>query len=204
MLELIEKGGVMMVPIIISSILAFAVTLDRLYFFLFVYSSPGKETVNGLVELVEKGDATSAVKQIDRIKTALKSYYISILSEPSPVEREHTAEKAGNAILFDLSKRLNILTVVGSITPLLGLLGTVLGMIRVFYRIAQAGSVADISVLAGGIWEALITTAAGMMVAIPAIILHHIFKRWFNSIAHEMQLNGERLINGLDKAGVVR
>jgi hypothetical protein len=64
----------------------------------------------------------------------------------------------GSDILFGLNKRLNVLAVLGSVLPLMGLLGTVLGMIKVFARVSEAGDAADIAMLAGGIWEALITT----------------------------------------------
>lgn len=194
MLELIEKGGVMMYPILLSSLLALAVTLDRLYFFRIEYAPLEKNTVHHLFELLKKRNDFEAKKLISGLKTSIRNYYLFILFEHNSVERVHTAEMAGDEILHNLNRRLHLLAVIGSVTPLMGLLGTVIGMIKLFSRVAHVGRVTDISILAGGIWEALITTAAGMMVAIPVIIIHNYFQRCLNNSAHQMRQNGERII----------
>lgn len=201
MLELIDKGGFMMYPIIISSILAFAVILDRLYFFRIEYPPPGKEVTRRLFELIKTGETAGADAFVSGLKTRFREYYLAILHEHDPEEREHAAEVAGDEVLYHLNRRLNLLNLIGAITPLMGLLGTVLGMIRVFSRVARVGSVTDIAVLAGGIWEALITTAAGMMVAIPVMIVCHYFQRCLSDTAHQMQQGGERLIKLLAGQG---
>jgi len=92
-----------------------------------------------------------------------------------------------------------MLSIAASVLPLMGLLGTVLGMIKVFSRVAQAGDAADISVLAGGIWEALLTTAAGMAIAIPVMLFYHFFKRSIEKIAHSMSQNGDKIIASFRK-----
>ena len=201
MLELITQGGIMMIPIMIASVLALGVVLDRLYVIMVRCSAPEKGTADHLIELIQAGNLTSAEEEVSQLKTLLKEYYLTIIREPIAEEREHAAEQSGDSILFMLNSHLGLLSMIGSITPLMGLLGTVLGMIRVFFRIASAGTAADIGILAGGIWEALITTAAGMAVAIPVVILHFSFSQRIKKIAHQMRHEGERIITALNQAG---
>ncbi|WP_300074242.1 MotA/TolQ/ExbB proton channel family protein [uncultured Ruegeria sp.] len=87
----------------------------------------------------------------------------------------------------EMRRGIRALELIAAIAPLIGLLGTVLGMIRAFQALQEAGSAVDPSILAGGIWEALLTTAAGMAVAIPASVL----VSWFESIAEQEQARME-------------
>ena len=86
-----------------------------------------------------------------------------------------------------MDKNLRGLAVIGNIAPLLGLLGTVTGMIRAFMKIQRLGGIVDASVLAGGIWEALITTAAGLSVAIPTLVAYHYFEGRIDNIASQIK-----------------
>lgn len=189
----------MMIPIILSSILALGIIIDRCYTFFVECKRPRPGTLNRLLQLVDEGKTTEAETELQTMTPAVAGFYRAIIGEPLPNEREQVAEKAGDNLLFQLNRRLSILGAVGSVAPLMGLLGTVLGMIRVFSRVAQAGNAADISILAGGIWEALITTAAGMAVAIPVLIIHHFFIRHLQETAHAMQQAGDQLITCLKK-----
>lgn len=89
--------------------------------------------------------------------------------------------------ISDMRRGIRALELIAAIAPLIGLLGTVLGMIRAFQALQEAGSAVDPSILAGGIWEALLTTAAGMAVAIPASVL----VSWFESIGEQEQARME-------------
>ena len=147
-----------------------------------------------MITYAEQGDKKKAIAAIKEEDSVFKALFLSVLEEKDNNEMENAATIAGNDILFFLSKRLNTLSVLGSILPLMGLLGTVFGMIKVFSKVAQAGDAADITLLAGGIWEALITTAAGMAVAIPVVLVYHYFKRMIDWTAHAMQQKVSRLI----------
>lgn len=105
-------------------------------------------------------------------------------------------EEVGRQIVHELEKFLNTLGTIASITPLLGLLGTVLGMIKVFTAIMMHG-VGDPTILAGGISEALITTAAGLSVAIPSLIFHRYFERLVDEYVLNMEEEALRLIDVL-------
>lgn len=103
-------------------------------------------------------------------------------SLPEPAAREET-ERVARALLADARRGLRALELIATVAPLLGLLGTVLGMITAFQALQEAGARADPAALAGGIWEALLTTAAGMAVAIPAGAA----LVWFESVADRVQ-----------------
>ncbi|HOP62020.1 MAG TPA: MotA/TolQ/ExbB proton channel family protein [Spirochaetota bacterium] len=199
MIDLISKGGIMMYPIILSSVAATAVIIERIYVYFIKTKFLEKEKILEMFSLVEKGEKGRALSLMEKEKSIFASLFISILKEENPAEMEDAATLSGEEILFHLGRRLNILSVLGSVLPLMGLLGTVLGMIKVFTKVAHAGDAADIAILAGGIWEALITTAAGMIIAIPVILIYHYFNRNLEKIAHSMQQKSSRLIFILKK-----
>ncbi|SBS29826.1 Biopolymer transport protein ExbB [Marinomonas aquimarina] len=101
------------------------------------------------------------------------------------VVREEAERRAMNT-LHDLRSFLRPLEIIGSLSPLLGLLGTVLGMITAFQQMEGAGAQVDPSVLSGGIWQALLTTAVGIAVAIPVIAMHAWLERKVERVAHNM------------------
>ena len=187
MLELIKAGGLLMLPIILCSIVSFAIILERSW-------SLRRKRV-----LPDK-----LVAQIWKMhrKNRLNSGHISTIRKTSPlgrilaaglVNRNHSREimkeaitEVGHQVVMELERYLNTLGTIAAISPLLGLLGTVIGMIKVFSVIMSAG-VGDPGVLAGGISEALITTAAGLSVAIPSLIAH----RYFNGRVDELVVGME-------------
>jgi biopolymer transport protein ExbB len=103
-------------------------------------------------------------------------------------------EEAGRQVVHELERFLNSLGTIASITPLLGLLGTVVGMIKVFAAIMIHG-VGDPGILAGGISEALLTTAAGLTVAIPSLIFHRYFERLVDEYVLNMEEEALKLID---------
>ncbi len=172
MFELVKAGGWLMIPIIACSVLALGIILERLW----VYRQK-RVLPNNLV---------AQVWNLHR-NNQLTHAHIAAIKEGSPLGRvlaagltnrfhsrevmKEAIEEVGHQVIHELQRYLNTLGTIASITPLLGLLGTVIGMIKVFTAITTAG-VGDPGILAGGISEALITTAAGLAVAIPALIFH--------------------------------
>lgn len=199
MKELIIKGGIMMYPIIISSVIAMAVIIDRIYVLFVKTKFLEKETVTQVYKLAASGETGKAIDILNKETSVFAAFFLAVLHETGTDEQEKAAGAAGDEILFELSRRLNILSILASVLPLMGLLGTVLGMIKVFSRMAQAGDAADITILAGGIWEALLTTAAGMAIAIPVMLIFYYFNQIIERIAHRMQQRGTSLINILKK-----
>ena len=110
-------------------------------------------------------------------------------------EKEKIMVRAGSRAIRQFDKNLRGLAIIGNITPLLGLLGTVTGMIKAFIKIQELGGRVDASVLAGGIWEALITTAAGLSVAIPTLVAYHYFEGKVDNLSSQMKDAASELLD---------
>ncbi len=176
MLELIMAGGVLMYPIILCSIIAMAIIAERFW-------SLRKNKI-APKNLVAKVWQWQKVGHLDarRIQDLRVGSPLGMVLAAGLVNRNHSREimkesieEVGRHVAHDFERFLNALGTIASITPLLGLLGTVLGMIKVFNVITAQG-VGDPSVLSEGISVALITTAAGLSVAIPSLMFHRYFR----------------------------
>jgi biopolymer transport protein ExbB len=197
MWEIFEKGGFIMYPILASSILALAVIVERMIVLAKTKIPDGKE-IASICEKAKKGSTKEVDKLLDAGTSPIHNVFAAIWNtEGDEHAREKSAGIAGDFVLRNLNKRLRWLAILGSVVPLMGLLGTVLGMIRVFSNVAEAGDVSDISLLAGGIWEALLTTAAGMAVAIPILLVFYWLSGKVEKVAFEMAHQGEAFIAAL-------
>ena len=179
MFELLTKGGVVMIPIGICSIVALAIIIERFWSLRSQLIIP-KQEIKRIEFLVTQGKLNEAIEAC-QFNSGNSSYRKIILSGlDNAGEKRHiikeVVEEAGRQEVVYLERYLTMLGTIASITPLLGLLGTVLGMIKVFTTISSVG-VGDPSVLASGIGESLITTAAGLTVAIPTVSFHRYFNR---------------------------
>ncbi|PIE36735.1 MAG: hypothetical protein CSA54_03495 [Gammaproteobacteria bacterium] len=137
------------------------------------------------------GDAKASIEQLRAQRSAvarvlLRSCEMLQQGQPEARVREESLRLAGHE-LFVLRDHLRVIEVVASLSPLLGLLGTVLGMISAFQQMQLAGAQVDPSVLSGGIWEALLTTAAGLVVAIPAVMLLNWFEQQVERCKHHLE-----------------
>lgn len=176
MLELIISGGWVMIPILICSVIALTIIGERFWALRTARVAPKNLAVqihnlykqNSLsVETLEKLRHNSPLGRI--LATGLKNvnYDRDVMKE--------SIEEAGRQVALELERYLNTLGTIASITPLLGLLGTVIGMIKVFTVITAAG-VGNPTILAEGISEALLTTAVGLTVAIPSLMFYRYFR----------------------------
>jgi biopolymer transport protein ExbB len=159
-------------PIILCSVIAMAIIAERLWAYQAKKVIPAN-LVAQIWQLNQKGQITAA-----HIATVRGSSPLGRILAAGLTNRDHpkivmkeAIEEEGRQVVHELERYLNTLGTIAAITPLLGLLGTVIGMIKVFTAITSAG-VGNPAVLAGGISEALITTAAGLSVAIPALAFH--------------------------------
>ena len=112
-------------------------------------------------------------------------------------EIKDAIEAAAHSEVYLLEKNLGVLGTVAAIAPLIGFLGTVTGMIRAFMQVQNLGGSVDASVLAGGIWEALITTAAGIIIAVPAVVLYNYFVRKISVIVQALSIVRDEIITEL-------
>lgn len=175
-LEFIAKGGVMLYPIIFVSWLALAIIIERFWSFHRLHVQRRKLMLNIGASLKRK-KVIEAISICDKIPRPLARVVKAGLlrHDRGKVEIKESMQEAGQKELLDLERYLPILGTLVYVTPLLGLLGTVLGMLRVFAEIQREVEFATAAGLAGGIWEALISTAAGLGVAIPALIAYNYF-----------------------------
>ena len=200
MFEIVKAGGIVMVPIILCSILAVAITLERLW------------TLRE--QRVVPAELTDKVWQWVENR-ALSDKQVAALQQHSPLGRVLAAglanrhrdravmigaiEDAGRHVVHDLERFLNMLGTIAAISPLLGLLGTVTGMMRTFKAITIAG-VGNPTAMAGGIAEALITTAAGLLVAIPALVAYRYLRGRVDALVIQMEKESIKLVQAIDRA----
>ncbi|MGE0486864.1 MAG: MotA/TolQ/ExbB proton channel family protein [Gammaproteobacteria bacterium] len=176
MLEFVKAGGWMMLPILLCSVVATAIVVER-----FWSLQKRRITPDNLVAQVWQW-AHAGVLDDKRVQSLRSGSPLGRVLAAGLVNRHHdrvvmkeAIEEVGRHVAHELGRYLNTLGTVASIAPLLGLLGTVFGMIKVFTVITVQGIGGDASVLAGGISEALITTAAGLSVAIPTLMFYRYF-----------------------------
>ena len=134
-----------------------------------------------------------------RFRVARHAIHCSGDAALGEAEAREETERFARRLLVEARSGLRALVVIATVAPLLGLLGTVLGMIGAFQALQESGARADPSALAGGIWEALLTTAAGMAVAIPAAVALSWFEGLADRIAADMEDQSLRILNGPDQ-----
>jgi len=194
MFELVKAGGWVMWPIIACSVAALAIIGERLWSLQKKYVSP-PNLVSQIQQWLER-------KQLDQAR-------VQLIKESSPlgqilaaglINRDHdreiikeSIEDAGRHVIPELDRYLNSLGTIAAISPFLGLLGTVLGMIEMFVGISTRG-IGDPTVVAGGIAQALITTAAGLGVAILAVMFYRYFRARVNELLVDMEQQAIRLV----------
>lgn len=162
---LIELGGWMMWPLLAVSVAALAIVVERALVFMGC-PFPDSRFPGLVLEAMRTGDVRPLAARLEAVPSLRD--FAALLGSPLP-NREAALRLAGETVLERLEARLSLLSVLARLAPLMGLLGTILGMITTFSRIAEARSGVDMSLLAGGIWQALLTTAAGLCIAIPAL-----------------------------------
>ena len=175
--ELIEKGGVLMWPLLACSVLTIAVILERSVFFLRIKRN-FKRFAADLMALVANRRIQAAqdfLRGRPDPSSLIAWTYLGNLDVKDEL-REEILQRVSSEQAERLERRVGMLSGLAHISPLLGLLGTVLGMIEAFRQIQQLSGQADAAALAGGIWEALLTTAFGLAIAIPAATAYHYFE----------------------------
>ncbi len=195
MLNWFHAGGPLMYPILLCSVLALAIFLERFWTFYRVRSGTD-ELTREVDALVAKGRIEEALVVCQRSGSPLSRIYIAALRAQgkSRDRLKDVVEEVGRREAAPLERYLGLLGTIANISPLLGLLGTVYGMIEAFRVISVVG-VGTPATLGGGISQALITTAAGLSVAIPTILLHRYLSGKMDRIVLEMEESSLHLID---------
>lgn len=189
--SLLQAGGPVVSILLVMSVLAVSIILLKLWQFASLRLG-STHFAEQSIQAWQKGDARSAIAHVvDSRNPVAKVLFIALKGKNNPalpesIVREEAARIASVEI-EKLKSYLRGLELIGSLSPLLGLLGTVLGMIAAFQQLQLAGAKVDPSVLSGGIWEALLTTAVGIAVAIPAIAALTGLERRIDRTKHDME-----------------
>jgi len=189
MLEVFEKGGFLMYPIFICSLIAVTIFFERM-FYLKSVKTKSKRFVDRVKNLVKKGSIELAVSACRKSPTPISQIMLAGLMKYGQRREEikEAIEDSANQEIPLLEKNLSTLSTIGNITPLLGLLGTVFGMIKAFNVIAVMG-VGKPEALAEGISMALLTTAFGLSVAIPTIVIYNYLAHRVDKLIREMEIS---------------
>jgi biopolymer transport protein ExbB len=201
MIELIVKGGVFMYPIIFCSIVALAVFIERILLLRRRRIIPD-DFIRQVEELIRKEKFSEAVFLCQSNLSSISKIFLAGLKNAKKgmwLVKEAIEERGSREALI-LEKHVSILATIANLTPLLGLLGTVSGMIKTFKVISVQG-IGNPAPLAGGIAEALITTAAGLSVAIPTLVGHRFLKDKANTLVFEMEEDSIRLVDLMEGVG---
>jgi len=192
----------MMLPILVCSIVSMAIVIER-----FWSLQRRRITPDNLVAQVWQW-SRSGVLDAKRIESLRAASPLGRVLAAGLVNREFerdvmkdSIEEVGRHVVYELAHYLNTLGTVAAVSPLLGLLGTVIGMIKVFAAITTQG-VGDASILAGGISEALITTAAGLSVAIPTLMFYRYFRNRVEGLVVAMEQEALKLVEAMHGARV--
>lgn len=205
MLDIFKSGGPLMYVILILSILGFTVVIDR---FIYFFTKEKGNTEDIKFELEKAIKSNNKEEALDLCDLYLNSSSIVLKELINDIDfnndnidilaLEEKGRELALSMLPRLEKNMWLLEVSANVTPLVGLLGTVSGMIIAFKDIAQVGT-GNPEVLAVGISQALITTAAGLTVAIPSVIFYNYFNKKIDNIINDMEKSSVELINLLRK-----
>ena len=198
MFEIIKQGGWLMLPILLGSIAALAICVERMMAL----------RINKIAPPQLLGEVWTLIKnnQLDanKLRELKQASPLGLLLATGLANARHgreimkeSIEEAAAVALFQMQRYLNALGTIALVEPMFGLVGAVLGIMQVFNRISLQGGVTDPSVLAGGISEALITTASGLIIAIPATMMHRFFNGRIEKLIVIMEQETLKLVDAL-------
>jgi biopolymer transport protein ExbB len=193
--EMVQAGGWLMLPILLCSVIALAIVGERFWSLQQKRINPAT-LVSQVWQWYKSDNLTDQnIEALANTSPLGRVLAAGLVNRHHPREiMKESIEDTGRQVVVELERYLNTLGTIASITPLLGLLGTVIGMIKVFAAITSHG-VGNPSVLAGGISEALITTAAGLSVAIPSLIFYRYFRGKVDELVIKMEEEALKIVD---------
>jgi len=179
--DLVDKGGLLVWPILLCSLIGMSIFIERLLFFRKIEKFSSSNDLQGIFQLLRAGRHEHALLEAQKQTNPFDAGNRIVLEalgveNPDRETLEMVLVHGVDREVTTLSRHLNTLGVLASSAPLLGLLGTVMGMIKAFIVVQSMGGSVNASVLAGGIWEAMLTTAMGLLVAIPLLFFHNLLE----------------------------
>ncbi len=198
MFELVQAGGWLMVPILLCSVIAAAICVERFWTLRTAQIVP-RNLLAQVWDWIKNNDMDSRKLRELRLGSPLGQILAAGITNHrrGREQMKEAIEEVANQVVHEMERYLNTLGTVAAIAPLLGLLGTVIGMIKVFTSIKLEGT-GNAALLAGGISEALITTAAGLTVAIPSLFFYRFFQRRVDELVISMEQEALKLVEVLN------
>jgi biopolymer transport protein ExbB len=186
--ELFLRGGIVMWPLLLCSVFALALILERILVF-FWCNVPFSSLAARLERFVRAGQLVQARDAMEQSRSPVAQVAAAFLRHlHSPAQlREEVVSRVASQQIARMERRLNWLALLAQVTPLLGLLGTVIGLMIVFHQMDLKGSQVQTADLAVGMWQKLLNTAFGMVIAIPCLIVYYWLENWSGRIAQQME-----------------
>jgi len=196
MLDLISKGGPLMWLLLGCSILTIALTLERYFHFHRAAIDVG-DLLHGLRNLIRNRNYAEALHECAGTPGPVaRVIHSAIIRHDAPrPELKEIVQESGQLEVPKLEKYLAVLLSVAYVAPLIGLLGTILGLVNTFVAINAAGGYATATEISRGVYESLISSAAGLMVAIPAFVFYSFLRAYSKSLMHDMERAGIEIVN---------
>ena len=200
MMDLLLKGGYMLIPILILSLVAVYIFVERILTIRKASQTPG-QFIDNIKKLVLDGDISGATLLCTQTETPIsKMIEKGIARIGNPLKNiEVSIENVGKIEIYKLEKNLSLLATISGAAPMLGFLGTVTGMIQAFMAIAQEEGSVSPKLLSEGIYEAMITTAAGLIVGIVAYLGYNYLVTRVQKLIHKMEYNSIDFIDLLQE-----
>lgn len=188
LLELCKQGGWIMIVLAILSIITFYIFIDR---FIAIRSAERDDPLfmERIREFVKAGDVQAAInycRVTDTPSSRIVERGVSRMHLPAP-EIQAAIENTGNLEVAQLEKRIYLLATISGGAPMIGFLGTVIGMVQAFWNMSNAGGSLDISTLSGGIYQAMITTVGGLIVGIIALFAYNYLVAKVAGVVNELE-----------------
>ncbi len=200
MLDLLQKGGPLMWIIVLCSVTAVGIFFERL-FSLHRASIPVGEMLRGLANILRKQNYAEALQECATTPGPVaRVAHAVILRHGAPrAELRDIAQEAGQLEVPKLERNMPLLSTIAYATPLIGLLGTIIGLLNTFQEIALQSGYATATDIAEGVYEALLTTAGSLAVALPAFIAYSYLSARINGLIHDMERTGIEILAILDE-----
>ncbi|HQV00811.1 MAG: MotA/TolQ/ExbB proton channel family protein [Bacteroidia bacterium] len=197
--EIVQSGGPIMIPIALLSVIAVFIFFERY----FTISKRGKIDMNFMHQIrdhVHNGNIEAARTLCKNTNTPVAAMIEKgIMRLGKPIRDIETAiENVGKLEIYKMERYLNILGVIAAIAPMFGFLGTIFGVIKIFYQIALQNSL-DLGVISGGLYVKMVTSAAGLTVGIMAYVLYHILTGMIDRVVNKMEINAVEFIDLLEE-----
>jgi biopolymer transport protein ExbB len=187
-LELAQQGGWIMIVLGVLSLVAIYIFVER-YIAIRIAEKDDPLFMERIRDYIKNGDVKSAINFCRTTNTAgarIIERGISRIGQPAP-EIQSAIENTGNLEVAALEKRIHVLATISGGAPMIGFLGTVIGMVEAFWQMSNAGGSLDISMLSGGIYKAMVTTVAGLIVGIIALFAHNYLVSKVDGVVNELE-----------------